>query len=245
MKKVHLCDLGVMPYQQAWDLQEKVFSRLVSLKTHNRLNPENRLEIPHYLFLVTHPPVFTLGKSGDPANLLLSAEELKAQGIEYIPVNRGGDITYHGPGSIVGYPLIDLDQFFTDIHKYLRYLEEMVILTLKEYGIESGRIEGLTGVWLEGDKTGLERKICAYGIRASRWITMHGWSLNVNTNLNHFAYIVPCGIDDKTVTSMAKELNRTIDEDDVKTKLLHHFSNLFDVTFAPVTPDDINAFINE
>ena len=187
--------------------------------------PEN------HLLYVEHPHVFTLGKSGEEENLLLTEQELNDQGIQYYKINRGGDITYHGPGQIVGYPIFDLDQFFTDIHRYLRTLEEAIILTLSEYQIEAGRIDGLTGVWIDGDGE-TPRKIAALGVKCSRWVTMHGFAFNVNSQLEYFDKIIPCGIDDKAVTSMEKELGRSLDMNDVKEKLSVHIANLFDVDFV-------------
>jgi lipoyl(octanoyl) transferase len=225
MAKVHFEDWGNIDYKEAWDKQELYFGESLKIKTDNRAN--NTTHLPkNTLVFCEHPHVFTLGKSGKKEHLLLDDERLKIVKASFYPINRGGDITYHGPGQIVGYPIFDLEQFFSDIHKYLRTLEEAVILTLKEYGIESGRVEGLTGVWIDGDKP-TARKICAMGVRASRWVTMHGFAFNVNSNLNYFTYIVPCGIDDKAVTSMDHELQRTVDMEEVKAKLKVHIQALF------------------
>lgn len=220
-------DLGTIRYKAAWDLQEALFSEIIAKKIDFRNDPKpNSFPLNHLLFC-EHPPVYTLGKSGDFKNLLLTNEELEAKEIDFHHINRGGDITFHGPGQIVGYPLIDLDQFFTDIHKYLRILEEAIILTLRDYGIESERMEGYTGVWLDANDSAKARKICALGIKCSRWVTMHGFAFNVNTNLDYFKNIVPCGIDDKAVTSMQKELGRTLDMSEVSKELQIHLANLF------------------
>ncbi len=227
MQQVKFIDLGLIDYKQAWDYQEKLFDEVVQTKISNRNLSENQQQpTNNYLLFCEHPHVYTLGKSGDEQNLLVNETQLKEKQATYYKINRGGDITYHGPGQIVGYPILDLDNFFTDIHKYLRYLEEMVILTLAEYGIESGRSEGETGVWLETN-TPNARKICAMGVRASRWVTMHGFALNVNTDLNYFNNIIPCGIVDKAVTSMDKELGCKVNEEEVKEKLKNHFAELF------------------
>ena len=229
-KKVFFEDWGLMPYEQAWDKQETIFAETVAIKTANRNHPETAQQTPNYLIFVEHPHVYTLGKSGKPENLLLDEQALKEKEATYHKINRGGDITYHGPGQIVGYPILDLDNFFTDIHLYLRTLEEAVILTLADYGIKAGRYEGYTGVWLETDNE-KARKICAMGVRCSRWVTMHGFAFNVNANLDYFKNIVPCGIDDKDVTSMQRELGKALDIDEVKSKLKHHISNLFEMDF--------------
>jgi lipoyl(octanoyl) transferase len=225
-KKVIFEDWGTTPYEEAWKKQEKVFDSTVKIKTDNRNNPENEQKTPNYLVFVEHPHVYTLGKSGKTENLLLDEQGLKEKNAVYHKINRGGDITYHGPGQIVGYPILDLDNFFTDIHLYLRTLEEAVILTLKDYGIEAGRYEGFTGVWLDADNE-KARKICAMGVRCSRWVTMHGFAFNVNTELEYFKNIVPCGIDDKDVTSMQRELGYLVDIEEVKIILKNHIVNLF------------------
>ena len=224
-KKVKLQDLGQKDYKDTWDFQEELFAGIVSQKIQKRENP--LIETDNYFLYVEHPHVYTLGKSGDMSNLLLSEKQLEAKGATFYKINRGGDITYHGPGQIVGYPILDLENFFTDIHKYLRLLEEAIILTLAEYGIESERSEGETGVWL-GVGTPFARKICAMGVRASRWVTMHGFALNVNADLGYFDNIIPCGIKGKAVTSLHVELGRKVDEDEVKRKIVKHFANLFE-----------------
>lgn len=230
-KDTQFLSLGMMDYKEAWDYQEELFLKTIQIKTANRKIEENDHEItPNYLIFLEHPHVYTLGKSGSEENLLLDDEGLKEKQATYYKINRGGDITYHGPGQIVGYPIIDLDNFFTDIHKYLRFLEEAVILTLKEYGIESGRIKGLTGVWLdyeEGAKN--PRKICALGVKSSRWVTMHGFAFNVNTDLNYFKNIIPCGIDDKAVTSMEAELGEKLNIQEVSNKLKRYIAELFEM----------------
>ena len=227
-KKVHFKDLGLINYKEAWDFQESLFKSNVDAKIENRRADKTVTETSNHLIFCEHPHVYTLGKSGDINHLLLSENMLKQKNATYYKINRGGDITYHGPGQIVGYPILDLDKFFTDIHKYLRLLEEMVILTLAEYGIKSGRSDGFTGVWLDADNPLKARKICAMGVRCSRWITMHGFAFNVNTNFDYFNNIVPCGIADKQVTSLQKELNREIDVIKVKQKLQKHFAQLFE-----------------
>ena len=226
-KKVTFQDWGLLDYQAAWDRQESVFSETVALKTQNR-NNGTEIPVPNHLVFVEHPHVYTLGKSGKPENLLLDEAGLKEKSASYYKINRGGDITYHGPGQLVGYPILDLDNFFTDIHLYLRTLEEAIILTLADYGILSGRYEGFTGVWLDADNE-KARKICALGVRCSRWVTMHGFAFNVNTDLNYFKNIIPCGIDDKDVTSMERELGYKVDIEDVKLKLRQHISDLFEM----------------
>ncbi len=229
-KNIILKDLGLQDYKEVWDLQETTFKEIVDLKIKNR-REETDLPTPNYLYFVEHPHVYTLGKSGDLENMLLSEKQLEAKGATFYKINRGGDITYHGPGQIVGYPILDLDNFFTDIHKYLRFLEEAIILTLKEYGLETERSPGETGVWL-GVGTPFARKICAMGVRASRWVTMHGFALNVNVDLGYFDNIVPCGIRGKAVTSLRAELGVDyVDENQVKQKILKHFKDLFECKF--------------
>ena len=227
-KKIHLLDLGRKDYKETWDFQEKLFKEIVDIKLEKRNNPS--LITPNHFLFVEHPHVYTLGKSGDISNLLLSEKQLEAKGATFYKINRGGDITYHGPGQIVGYPILDLENFFTDIHKYLRLLEETIILTLAEYNIIGTRSEGETGVWLDVG-TPFARKICAMGVRASRWVTMHGFALNVNADLGYFDNIIPCGIRGKAVTSMHVELNYNVDEEEVKGKILSHFSKLFESEF--------------
>ena len=225
-KKVTCEFLGLIDYKEAWDYQEKLLKEAIDLKIAFRNGQTT--EIPHnYLLFCQHPHVYTLGKSGKPEHLLLNEEQLAEKEASYYKINRGGDITYHGPGQLVVYPIFDLEQFFTDIHKYMRFLEEAVIRTLADFGIESGRVEGLTGVWIEGT-TDRARKICAMGVKCSRWVTMHGIGFNVNTDLNYFSNIIPCGIDDKAVTSMQQELEHKIDLEEVSSKLLNHLSDLFE-----------------
>jgi lipoyl(octanoyl) transferase len=228
MPKVHFQDLGLKDYKEAWDFQEQLFKGNVDAKIENRRADKVATPTISHLLFCEHPHVYTLGKSGDESHLLLSEVLLKQKGATYYKINRGGDITYHGPGQIVGYPILDLDFFFTDIHKYLRYLEEMVILTLAEYGIKGERYQGYTGVWIDADNPLKARKICAMGVRCSRWVTMHGFAFNINPDLNYFNNIVPCGITDKQVTSLQKELNQEIDVEEVKEKLKKHFCSLFE-----------------
>lgn len=230
MPNVVYQDLGLIDYKEAWDYQEKLFNEILNVKKNNR--KKNRQDPSlSYLLFCEHPHVYTLGKSGDENNLLVNEEYLKSRGATFYKINRGGDITYHGPGQIVGYPILDLDNFFTDIHKYLRHLEEAVILTLADYGIESTRSDGETGVWLDvgGEKA---RKICALGVRSSRWVTMHGFAFNVNCDLSYFGNIIPCGIVDKSVTSMQKELGKEVDIQEVQKKLKDHLKKLFDFQFV-------------
>ena len=234
MNDIALYDLGLINYKNSWDIQEQLFNESVKLKTINRDLPEaKRTIVPHHFILCQHPSVVTLGKSGDENNLLLSEEFLKLQGIEFFRINRGGDITLHNPGQLVGYPILDLDRFFTDIHKYLRLLEEVIIQTLAEYNIEGKRYEGFTGVWLEPENPKTARKICAMGVRTSRWITMHGFALNINNDVEMFDVIVPCGIKGKQVTSISKELNREVSIAEIKPKLLKNFERLFEATIHP------------
>ncbi len=229
MQTVKYIDLGLIDFKLAWDFQEKLFNEIVATKISNRALSENlQKETPSYLIFCQHPHVYTLGNSGKKEHLLISEQELHQKNAVYYKINRGGDITYHGPGQVVGYPILDLDNFFTDIHKYLRFLEETVILTLAEYGITAGRSKGETGVWLDAENPLKARKICAMGVRASRWVTMHGFALNVNADLNYFGNIIPCGIVDKAVTSLHKELGHKIDEAEIQEKLKIHFANLFD-----------------
>lgn len=235
-KKVIFQDLGRKDYRETWDYQEQLFADIVAVKVHNRQQEPTRQQITkNYLLFVEHPHVYTLGKSGKAENLLLDSEGLKKYGASYYPINRGGDITYHGPGQLVGYPILDLDNFFTDIHRYLRYLEEAVIATLKDYGIEAGRIEGLTGVWLDHIHQKNPRKICALGVKSSRWVTMHGFAFNVNANLSYFEHIIPCGIRDKAVTSMHVELGQPVDEREVKERLKQHLARIFEMELQELT----------
>ncbi len=218
-----------MDYKACWEYQEKLFNEIVQQKISNRdLPPEKQIPTKNYLLFVEHPHVYTLGKSGDEKNLLLNEKQLSEKNSTYYKINRGGDITYHGPGQLVAYPILDLDNFFTDIHKYLRLLEETIIVTLKEYGVESGRSKGETGVWLDEENKLKARKICAMGVRCSRWVTMHGWGFNVNADLDYFNNIIPCGINDKAVTSLNKELGREVDMTQIKEKLKKNFTKLFE-----------------
>ena len=234
MQKVRLQDLGLKDYKETWDYQEQLFQQIIDLKVENRKN-NTLLKTPNYFLFVEHPHVYTLGKSGDLSNLLLNEQQLALKDATFYKINRGGDITYHGPGQIVGYPILDLDNFFTDIHKYLRFLEETIIRTLAEYGLKTERSKGETGVWLDVG-TPFARKICALGVRTSRWVTMHGFALNVNTDLGYFDNIIPCGIKGKAVTSMEAELHKKVSLEEVQTKILKHFKNLFEVEFKEETP---------
>ena len=236
MEKVTFQDLGLMPYQEAWDYQTRLHRSLIDRKLANRDRLKAGLPSEpqeHYLLFCEHPPVYTLGKSGSMEHLLLDEEGLAKGGFSFHKINRGGDITYHGPGQIVGYPILDLDCFFTDVHRYVRMLEEAVIRTLSEYGIEGHRVKAYTGVWLAATDVLPERKICAIGVHLSRWVTMHGFAFNVQPNLRHFHHIVPCGIDDKdkAVTSMAFELGGEVDIENVKERLKHHFQVLFNYEY--------------
>lgn len=227
-KTLNIQDLGLKDYKQVWEYQEELFAAIVAVKTQNR-NKENPQPTPNHFLFVEHPHVYTLGKSGDMSNLLLTEDQLREKGATFYKINRGGDITYHGPGQIVGYPILDLDNFFTDIHKYLRLLEETIILTLAEYGLKTERSPGETGVWLDAG-TPFARKICAMGVRASRWVTMHGFALNANADLGYFDNIIPCGIRGKAVTSLNVELGvDRVDEEELKAKILKHFKVLFEV----------------
>lgn len=232
-KTIQLQDLGRKDYKETWEYQERIFQEILDIKIRNR-REDLQEATPNYFLFVEHPHVYTLGKSGDMSNLLLSEKQLEEKNATFYKINRGGDITYHGPGQIVGYPILDLENFFTDIHKYLRLLEEAIILTLQEYGIEAGRSEGETGVWL-GVGTPFVRKICAMGVRASRWVIMHGFALNVNANLGYFDNIIPCGIKDKSVTSLQVELGvEKVNEQEVKEKIVKHFCILFESTIITI-----------
>lgn len=221
-------DLGLIEYQQAWDYQTGLFNSILEVKSKNRTASESdQLITDNYLLFCEHPHVYTLGKSGNEENLLIKKEELSAIGATYHHINRGGDITYHGPGQLVGYPILDLENFFTDIHQYMRLLEEAVIQTLAEFNLSSGRIKGLTGVWLDVDDSKKARKICALGVKTSRWVTLHGFALNVNTDLSYFDKMIPCGITDKAVTSMQKELKHVVDTNEVKSILKEKLADLF------------------
>lgn len=223
---VYFRDLGLIDYKEAWDFQETIFKNTIQEKIQIR-NGDNTITTKNYLLFCEHPHVFTLGKSGSESNLLLNELELEQEEATFYKINRGGDITYHGPGQLVAYPIFDLDHFFTDIHKYMRFLEEAVIQTLADYGIVSGRVDGLTGVWIDGDLP-KARKICALGVKSSRWVTMHGIGFNVNSDLNYFTHIIPCGIDDKAVTSMQKELGRKLDMHEVSNVLKNKLAQQFE-----------------
>ncbi|WP_029037809.1 lipoyl(octanoyl) transferase LipB [Salinimicrobium xinjiangense] len=226
-KRINFQELGLRDYKETWEYQEQIFKEILDQKIRNRREGTSDATKNHLLF-VEHPHVYTLGKSGDISHLLINEEQLKQKNATFYKINRGGDITYHGPGQLVGYPILDLENFFSDIHKYLRLLEETIILTLKEYGIEAGRSKGETGVWLDID-TPFARKICAMGVRASRWVTMHGFAFNVNADLGYFDNIVPCGIKGKAVTSLNVELGvKEVPVDEVKEKIKKHFSALFE-----------------
>ncbi|HLK97493.1 MAG TPA: lipoyl(octanoyl) transferase LipB [Hymenobacter sp.] len=236
---IEVQDLGLAPYESTWAYQEQLLASTLALKTQNRQAAETGHLVqptPNYLLLCEHPPVYTLGKSGKPEHLLLDEAGLAAHGATFHRINRGGDITYHGPGQLVGYPILDLDNFFTDIHRYLRLLEEAIMLTLTDYGLKAGRITGLTGVWLDFEEGDLNpRKICAMGVKCSRWVTMHGFALNVNTDLTYFGHIVPCGITDKAVTSLQQELGRAVPLAEVQTYLLPHLARLFGAEMTSIS----------
>ena len=231
-RKVIFRDLGIIDFKECWDYQEKLFNEIIQQKIVNRSLPiDKQIPTKNYLLFVEHPHVYTLGKSGDEKNLLLNKNQLLEKKSTYYKINRGGDITYHGPGQLVAYPILDLDNFFTDIHKYLRFLEETIIITLRDYGIESARSKGETGVWLEAENPFKARKICAMGVRCSRWVTMHGWGFNVNSNLDYFKNIIPCGIHNKAVTSLQNEMRYPIDMPIIKKKLKKNFAELFDAEY--------------
>ena len=227
-KRIILKDLGLIEYKDAWGLQTQLFEEVIQRKVINRKLPkEEQKEQQHYFLFAEHPHVYTLGRNGQEAHLLLNNQELEEKEASFFKINRGGDITYHGLGQVVGYPILDLDEFFTDIGRYIRFLEEMVIRTLAEYNILGERIKGLSGVWIDAEKS-TARKICAVGVYLSRWTTMHGFAFNINTDLSYFDYIVPCGINDKAVTSLEKELGYKVALDTVKNQLLKHFVDLFE-----------------
>ena len=237
MEQVAVQDLGRIDYQAAWDYQSQLHRQLVDQKVtwrRTKQEGEPRPKVQHHFLFCEHPPVYTLGKSGKLDHLLLKEEELEEEGVQFYKINRGGDITFHGPGQVVGYPIFDLDHFFNDVHRYVRFIEEAIIWTLGEFGIQGRRYEGYTGVWLEGAP---KRKICAIGVHLSRWVSMHGFALNVNTGLKYFEHIVPCGIQeaDKTVTSMEAELGTTIDIQAVKDRIIQHFADLFQFDIVPTT----------
>ena len=232
-RKVIFRDIGNIDYKEAWDYQEVLFQEVVDKKLANRQLPEEEKQFTgNYLIFCEHPHVFTIGKSGSEANLLIKQDQLQQRNIAYYKINRGGDITYHGPGQVVAYPIFNLDYFFTDIHKYMRYLEEAVILMLAEYGIKGERLKGMTGVWLDADHPAKARKICAMGVRTSHWVTMHGIALNVNPDLRYFSLIVPCGITDKAVTSMAQELKYEPNTEEVKVRLKKHLAAVFELEYV-------------
>lgn len=244
MQVVRFQNLGQLNYQEAWDYQTGLHRNLIDNKLKNKGQAAKALDQKHYFLVVEHPPVYTLGRSGSMENLLLSEAELQARGMQYFPINRGGDITYHGPGQIVGYPILDLDCFFTDVHRYVRFLEEMVIRTLADFGVEAGRIKDYTGVWCppqpkreNGDEFWSKyRKICAIGVHLSRWVTLHGFAFNINTILEHFNYIVPCGIvdTDKTITSLERETGASVPLEEVHQALKKHFTAIFDCQLLDV-----------
>lgn len=235
-RTVTLHRLGLVDYQECWDQQEAWFQEIIDTKIRNRDLPvEQQLATRHHLILCEHPHVFTLGKSGKESHLLVDESGLRAIHAKYYKINRGGDITYHGPGQLVGYPILDLDCFFTDIHRYLRTLEDVIIKTLAEYNVVGERYPGYTGVWIDANDPIKARKICAMGVRSSRWVTMHGWAFNINTDLNYFKHIVPCGIDDKAVTSLQHELGQQVNMDEVQQKLTRHFQTAFDCTLISKT----------
>lgn len=242
-QRVEFHDLGGMEYKQAWDYQESLLKENVIKKSRAFADPADQAgveeETRNYLLFVEHPPVYTLGKSGNIEHVLINEEQRKEKGIDFFHTNRGGDITFHGRGQVVGYPILDLEKFYTDIGRYLRELEEVIILTLAEYGITAGRSKGETGVWIDAELKGRERKICAMGVRCSRWITMHGFALNVNTDLDYFNHIIPCGIQNKKVTSIREELGHDADMEEIKKKLKNNFSRVFNVEL--VNPDQ-NSF---
>lgn len=226
-KKVKLINKGLIQYKECWDFQADIFNEIIRNKIAIRKGVSSNSNTNNFLIFCEHPHVYTLGKTGEKSNLLIDEAILKSKGASYYHINRGGDVTYHGPGQLVGYPILDLDNFFTDINQYLRFLEEAVILTLKDYGVESGRVEGSTGVWIDGGNPLIARKICAIGVKLSRWVTMHGFAFNVNTDLNYFDNIVPCGITNKAVTSLEKELGEPQDISEVRSKVIFHLKNLF------------------
>ena len=236
MQHVVVCNLGLVDYAPTWELQRLLQGELIAAK---RAEPPR--EIPHVMLLVEHPPVFTLGKSGNRGNLLATDDMLRERGAEFFHIDRGGDITFHGPGQIVGYPILDLGRFYTDIHRYLRDLEETIIETCGDYGVEARRVKGRTGVWV-GDE-GNERKVCAMGIRCSRWVTMHGFALNVTTDLDYFNYIIPCGISDRAVTSLSRETGRDLPLQEVQERLLEHFETRFEVETTVLSADRARSYV--
>lgn len=236
-QQIRVKDMGQVPYQEAWDYQERLLQESLQLKVAMRDNNAESRPVHHLLFC-EHPPVYTLGKSGHLSNLLLNDQQLIDKGITFVQTNRGGDITYHGPGQIVGYPIIDLEQFFTDIGKYLRSLEEVIIRVIADYGLKGERSKGETGVWLEPETPGRARKICAMGVRCSRWVTMHGFAINVNTDMHYFSNIIACGIQDKAVTSLQQELGRAVPMEEVQEKIVHYFGEVFDAEMSEASLDE-------
>ncbi len=238
MEKILFEDLGRISYDAAWDYQEQLMKANLDIKSAAYNNPDPNFHLTekttHHLLFCEHPHVYTLGKSGHMENLLVNNSRLKELGVSFYKTNRGGDITYHGPGQIVGYPILDLEYFFTDLGKYMRGLEEVIIRVMAHYGLKGDRLPGSTGVWLDPDIKGRARKICAMGVKCSRWVTMHGFALNVNADLNYFNYIVPCGITDKSVTSLSKELGRAVDEAEVKALLVQEFAQVFEANIEQV-----------
>lgn len=242
-KEVQFVDIGLTPYQETWDLQEALLNHIAQIKLRNRREGLVE-ESPNFLLFCEHPHVYTLGKSGDESHLLMQEPFLASIGASFYRINRGGDITYHGPGQLVGYPILDLENFYTDIHLYLRMLEEAIILTCQEYGLTAGRIEGLTGVWIDPESNNA-RKICALGVKASRWISMHGFAFNVNTDLSYFSHIVPCGIATRGVSSLQQELGREMDIQEVKSAVLAHLSQLFEWNLHHVSRETLNLTLNQ
>jgi lipoyl(octanoyl) transferase len=243
MQTVLFQDLGLIDYKTGWDLQEELFQSVATTKFANRnLEPDRQILNQNHLLFCEHPHVYTLGKSGHPENLLIDDDGLKRINASYYKINRGGDITYHGPGQLVGYPILDLDHFFTDIHLYLRKLEDVIIHTMADYGLKGERYSGYTGVWLDAEDSSKARKICAMGVRASRWITMHGWAFNVNTDLAYFNHIVPCGIEDKSVTSLQYELGQQIDMVLLKQRIAYHFEHVFACKLIPA--NQLSSILN-
>lgn len=242
-KEVQFVDIGLAPYQETWDLQEALLNHIAQIKLRNRREGLVE-ESPNFLLFCEHPHVYTLGKSGDESHLLMQEPFLASIGASFYRINRGGDITYHGPGQLVGYPILDLENFYTDIHLYLRMLEEAIILTCQEYGLTAGRIEGLTGVWIDPESNNA-RKICALGVKASRWISMHGFAFNVNTDLSYFSHIVPCGIATRGVSSLQQELGREMDIQEVKSAVLVHLSQLFEWNLHHVSRETLNLTLNQ
>lgn len=238
-RRVVICHLGRVSYDEAWRLQQNLQSKLIWAKRH-----DPAITLPHVMLFVEHPHVYTLGKNGQAKNLLLSEEQLAAIEATFFHIDRGGDITYHGPGQLVGYPILDLDRFFSDLGKYLRLLEEAIIQTCADYGIQGRRVAGRTGVWVGPDDQGAERKICAMGIRCSRWVSMHGFAFNLNTNLDYFSYIVPCGIGDRGVTSVAKELGSFAQEEDLRTQFAAHFSTQFEAETEILASEEAEQFLS-